>query len=60
WGTFLSVSAADAEDRSMSTLTLVDVGVKYSRRSASALTGHFDTVVSGEWLGLIGPNGAGK
>ena len=44
----------------MSTLTLVDVSVKYSRRSASALTGHFDTVVSGEWLGLIGPNGAGK
>lgn len=44
----------------MSTLTLVDVGVKYSRRSAFALTGHSDTVVSGEWLGLIGPNGAGK
>jgi iron complex transport system ATP-binding protein len=44
----------------MSTLTMVDVGVKYSRRGAPALVGHTETVASGEWLGLIGPNGAGK
>ncbi len=44
----------------MSTLAMVDVGVKYSRRAPPALTGHSDTVVPGEWLGLIGPNGAGK
>jgi len=44
----------------MSTLTMRDVGVRYSRKGPSALTG-FDGVVSpGEWLGLIGPNGAGK
>jgi iron complex transport system ATP-binding protein len=44
----------------MSTLTMVDVGVKYSRRGAPALAGHTETVAAGEWLGLIGPNGAGK
>lgn len=44
----------------MTTLTMVDVGVKYSRRGDPALVGHTETVAPGEWLGLIGPNGAGK
>lgn len=44
----------------MSTLTLDDVGVRYSKRGASALAGYSDVIAPGEWVGLIGPNGAGK
>jgi iron complex transport system ATP-binding protein len=44
----------------MSTLTMRDVGVRYSRKGPVALAAFGGTVTPGEWLGLIGPNGAGK
>ncbi len=44
----------------MSTLTLEDVAVRYTKRGVSALAGYSDVILPGEWLGLIGPNGAGK
>jgi iron complex transport system ATP-binding protein len=42
----------------MSSLSFVDLSVRYGRRDAIA--GFTDTVRPGEWLCLIGPNGAGK
>jgi len=44
----------------MSSLSLQNVSVSYSKRGTPALADHTDVVRSGEWLGLIGPNGAGK
>jgi iron complex transport system ATP-binding protein len=42
----------------MTSINLVDVGVRYGDRDA--LASFTDTVKPGEWLCLIGPNGAGK
>lgn len=42
----------------MSSLDLVDVSVRYGRRTV--VRGFTESLRSGEWLGLIGPNGAGK